>query len=77
MKITKRQLKRIIKAAERDLLREQFTTPLSSFDRHMMQHDRASIKAALRNLRKAHEILDKMGLEEASDLVAAAIQELT
>jgi hypothetical protein len=42
-----------------------------------MQHDRASIKAALRNLRKAHEILDKMGLEEASDLVAAAIQELT
>lgn len=50
---------------------------MTSWDKHVRQHDIASIEAALRNLENARNILEDLGAEEAADLVTAAIQEIT
>ena len=62
MKITKRQLRRIIKE-EKARLQEQVPGP-----------DAGSIKAAREALNRALAIFDRMGYDEAADYVISALE---
>ena len=66
MKITKRQLRRIIKE-EKGMLQEQSPSRDTG-------PDRGSIRAARESLNRALTIFEKMGYDEAADYVIAAIE---
>ena len=68
MKITKRQLRKIIRETR---------LPMDARDNTQRSLDRSSIAAALKMLYDALNILEDMGYEEAADDVSSAVDQIS